>query len=140
MDAGLLPPIGKRIPYYNGGGRVLQMLQARCAVRGWIIAALPLGGQDDVGMGYLHSLIESFLMSLYERGHGGQGEGGAKESMFYCKRYASSSGLNSSNLDFLPIRNVEEEVEVAIGGVVGAVPVGKESALHTNTFRCYSVF
>lgn len=75
MDAGLLPPPGKRIPFYQGGGRVLQMLQARCAIRGWIIACLPLGGQDDVGNGYILSLIESFMMSLYERAHGATGEG-----------------------------------------------------------------
>jgi hypothetical protein len=75
LDAGLLPPVGKRIPYYQGGGRVLQMLQARCAIRGWIMAALPLGGQDDVGGGYIHGLIESFMMSFYERGHGASGEG-----------------------------------------------------------------
>ena len=75
IDAGLLPPIGKRITFFQGGGRVLQMIQARCAVRGWITACLPLGGQDDVGGGYIHSLIESFMMSFYERGHGAFGEG-----------------------------------------------------------------
>jgi len=123
MDAGLLPPVGKCITFFHGGGRVLQMLQARCAIRGWIIACLPLGGQDDVGQGYIHSLIESFLMSLYERGHGAYGEGGAKGSMFYTKRYSVSSGLNSTNLDFLPVRNVEDAVDVAIGGVMAAVPV-----------------
>jgi hypothetical protein len=74
MDSRLLPPMNARLPYYMGG-RVLQFVQARCAIRGWIVAALPLGGQDDVGTGYLLSLFESFLMSLYERGHGGQGEG-----------------------------------------------------------------
>ena len=75
IDAGLLPPIGKRITFFQGGGRVLQMIQARCAVRGWVTACLPLGGQDDVGGGYIHSLIESFMMSFYERGHGAFGEG-----------------------------------------------------------------
>jgi hypothetical protein len=74
MDARLLPPMNARLPFYQGG-RVLQFLQARCAIRGWINAALPIGGNDDVGAGYLHVLIESFLMSLYERGHGGFGEG-----------------------------------------------------------------
>lgn len=74
MDARLLPSVGCRLPYYNGG-RVLQMLQARCAVRGWITAALPLGECDDVGFGYIHALVESFLMSIYERGHGAYGEG-----------------------------------------------------------------
>lgn len=48
--------------------------------------------------------------------------GGAKGSMFYSKRYSANSGLNSANLDFLPIQNIEEIVEV-MG--VGAVPVGK---------------
>jgi len=74
MDSRLLPPVGSRLPFHQGG-RVLQFLQARSVVRGWITAALPLGGCDDVGMGYLLALIESFLMSIYERGHGAQGEG-----------------------------------------------------------------
>lgn len=74
MDSRLLAPVRSRLPYYQGG-RVLQFLQARSAVRGWITAALPLGGNDDVGMGYLPSLIESLMMSLYERGHGAHGEG-----------------------------------------------------------------
>jgi hypothetical protein len=74
MDSRLLPPVGYRLPFYQGG-RVLQFLQARCAVRGWITAALPVGGHDDVGTGYIFSLVESLIMSLYERGHGGQGEG-----------------------------------------------------------------
>lgn len=74
MDSRLLPPVGKRLPFHCGG-RTLQFLQARCAIRGWITAALPLGGSDDVGHGYLFSLFESFLMSLYERGHGAHGEG-----------------------------------------------------------------
>lgn len=43
--------------------------------------------------------------------------------MFHCKRYASTSGLNSSNLDFLPVQNIEE-IDVSIGGL-GAVPVGE---------------
>jgi hypothetical protein len=74
MDSRLLPPVGYRLPFYQGG-RVLQFVQARCAVRGWINAALPLGGNDDIGFGYLLTLVESFIMSLYERGHGGFGEG-----------------------------------------------------------------
>jgi hypothetical protein len=81
MDSRLLPPVGARLPFYQGG-RVLQFLQARCAVRGWITAALPMGGHDDVGTGYLLAVIESFLMSLYERGHGGQGEG--RFHAFFC--------------------------------------------------------
>jgi hypothetical protein len=51
------------------------MIQARCIIRGWITATLPLGESDDVGFGYIYTLIESFLMSLYERGHGAFGEG-----------------------------------------------------------------
>lgn len=74
MDSRLLPPIGSRLPYYQGG-RVLQLMQARCAIRGWISATLPLGGGDDVGSGYILTLIEAFIMSMYERGHGAHGEG-----------------------------------------------------------------
>ena len=74
MDARLLPPVGHRLSYHHGG-RVLQFLQARCAIRGWTIAAIPLGGRDDVGQGYIHTLIESLMISLYERGHGSHGEG-----------------------------------------------------------------
>jgi hypothetical protein len=163
LDARLLPPVGHRLPYHQGG-RVLQFLQARCAIRGWITAALPLGGRDDVGYGYIHVLIESFLMSLYERGHGAYGEGkrslccvdcvvfafmaddcrnlppslimcafllllkkikgGARGGVFFTKRFATNSGLNSSNLEFLPVQNIEDtEMDVVIGGVVGAVPV-----------------
>lgn len=74
LDSRLLPPVNARLPFYHGG-RVLQFLQARCAIRGWTIAALPIGGNDDVGAGYLHIFVESFIMSIYERGHGGFGEG-----------------------------------------------------------------
>jgi len=74
FDSKMLPPPGSRMPYY-AGGRAVQMVQARSAIRGWVTAALPLGGNDDVGMGYLLTLVEAFIMSLYERGHGGQGEG-----------------------------------------------------------------
>jgi hypothetical protein len=45
--------------------------------------------------------------------------------MFYVKRYAAGSGLNSSNLDFLPVANVEESADAAIGGIMAAVPVGE---------------
>lgn len=83
---------------------------------------MPLGGEDDVGFGYLHGLVEALLFSLYERGHGGYGEGGGKGGFFYSRRYAPSSGLNSSQLDFLPIRNVED---MSFVGGVAAVPVGK---------------
>ena len=51
-------------------------------------------------------------------------KGGAKGSVFFTKRFASSSGLNSSNLDFLPVQNIEEvDFDVVVGGVIGAVPV-----------------
>lgn len=122
-DARLLPPSTARLPYSMGGGRVLQFLQARAAIRGWIRAALPLGGEDDVGFGYLHSLVEALLISLYERGHGGYGEGGGKGGFFYNRRYAPTSGLNSHQLDFLPIRNIEDMTYVGAG--VAAVPIGK---------------
>jgi len=125
MDSRNLPPPGYRLPYY-AGGRVLQFLQARCVIRGWITAALPMGTfYDDIGMGYIHSVFESFLMSLYERGHGAIGEGGARGSAYYSKRFAISSGLNSPNLDFLPVVNVEEEELDA--GILGAVAVGKKT-------------
>lgn len=135
MDSRLLPPPRCRLPFH-AGGRVLQCLQARCAVRGWITAALPLGGHDDVGYGYIHSVIESFLMSLYERGHGAYGEGGAKGSVFFSKRYAVGSGLNSRNLDFLPVVNIEESEFDMIGGIVGAVPT--EDRNNEQLFRTAS--
>jgi hypothetical protein len=128
LDSKLLHPVGQRLPFF-GGGRVLQFAQARCAIRGWIISALPLGGSDDVGHSYLHSLIESLIMSLYERAHGAFGEGGSRHSFFFSTRYAISSGLNSKNMDFLPVTNVEEEdIAFAVGpgfGGVGALPAGK---------------
>lgn len=49
--------------------------------------------------------------------------GGAKGGIFHSRRYATGSGLNSSNLDFLPVRNIED-MDVVLGGVT-AVPVGK---------------
>jgi hypothetical protein len=48
--------------------------------------------------------------------------GGAKGSFLFSKRYSANSGLNSANLDFLPIQNIED-MDVVIEGV-GAVPVG----------------
>ena len=121
MDSTLLPPPGMRLPYYEGG-KYLQFLQARNAIRGWVRSALPLGSNDDVGQGYLLCVIESFLMGLYEKGHGAIGEGGGKGSFFYTKRYAISSGLNSPNLDFLPLVNIEDD-EI-IGGGLGAIAIG----------------
>lgn len=124
LDARLLPPVNHRLPYHHGG-RVLQCMQARCAIRGWITAAVPLGARDDVGQGYILTLIESLIMSLYEQGHGAHGEGGGKGGVFFSKRFALRSGLNSSNLDFLPVQNIEDaDYDVGIiGGVIGAVPV-----------------
>ena len=40
------------------------------------------------------------------------------------------------NLDFLPVRNIDEAADVAIGGMMAAVPVGK---FHTNTIDHVSV-
>jgi len=128
IDSTLLPPLGHRFPFYSGG-RVLQLLQARCAIRGWINAALPLGGTDEVGYGYIHTLFEEFIMSLYEKAHGAFGEGGSRHSFFYTKRFAISSGLNSRNMDFLPVHNVEEEdlaFGIALGGL-GALPAEERS-------------
>jgi len=48
--------------------------------------------------------------------------GGARGGAFFTKRFASSCGLNSANLDFLPVQNIEE-IDVVVGGVIGAVPV-----------------
>lgn len=53
-------------------------------------------------------------MGLYERGHGAFGEGGGRGGFFYTKRFAIGSGLNSPNLDFLPLLNIEEE-DVVMG-------------------------
>lgn len=128
IDSRLLSPPGYRLPFHNGG-RVLQFLQARCAVRGWITAAIPLSGGDDVGYGYILMLIESFLMSLYERGHGAYGEGGAKGGLFFTNRYTAGSGLNSPTFDFFPIPSIEEG-ELDSGGVTGAVPVEDRTADH----------
>jgi hypothetical protein len=83
LDSRMLPPTGSRLPFYQGG-RVLQCLQARCAIRGWIVASLPLGGKDDVGGGYIFALAESLLMSLYERGNGAHGEGMALIAYWCC--------------------------------------------------------
>ena len=115
IDSCLMPPPGMRLPFYQEG-RTLQFIQARNAIRGWVRSAISLGNDDDVGQGYLHVLIETFLMSLYERGHGAFGEGGGKGSFFYTKRYAIGCGLNSMNLDFLPLLNIEDD-EVVSGGV-----------------------
>ena len=127
LDARLLPPIQTRLPYYNGigdsGGRVLQFLQARNAVRGWITASLPLGGGgggDEVGHGYILRLFESLLMSCYERGHGAVGEGGGRDGVFCTRRYAQHSGLNSTNLDFLPIHNMWDDYSMMMEGFGGS--------------------
>lgn len=88
FDSALLPPPGHRLPFHCGG-RALQLAQARAAIRGWIVAALPLGSQDDIGQGYLHCLVESVLVGLYEKGHGAWGEGGARGSYFFSPRFAN---------------------------------------------------
>jgi hypothetical protein len=49
--------------------------------------------------------------------------GGAMGSMFFSKRYTAGSGLNSPNLDFFPIQNIED-MDIVLGAL-GAVPVGK---------------
>ena len=135
IDASLLPPPGLRLPFH-AGGRQLQFLQARSAVRGWIRSALPLGGTDEIGQGYLHCVVEAFIMSLYERGHGAFGEGGGRGGYYYSDRYATGSGLNSRNLDFLPIVNVEDEDSAGMmgmgGGMLGAVPIGELSNIERD--------
>ena len=149
FDSALLPPPGHRLPFHCGG-RVLQLAQARAAIRGWIVAALPLGSQDDIGQGYLHCLIESVLMGLYEKGHGAWGEGGARGSYYFSPRFAVGSGLNSPSLDFLPLPNVDEDTD---GGMLGrgiaAVPTEDKGHLwrsvangtesHTGSLDEYSL-
>ena len=123
LDSNLLPPQKHRLPFH-AGGRVLQMAQARSAIMGWIVSSLPLGGEDDVGQGYIHALFCAQLMDIYERTHGGSGEGGGKSSHFYVERFAVSSGLNGCGyLDFLPVKNVEEEE--MMGGLGSGLAVGK---------------
>lgn len=129
MDSNLLPSPGTRLPYYSGG-RAVQLLQARCAIRSWITAAISLGGQDDVGHSYILTLFEQFMMSLYERSHGAYGEGGSKHSFYYSKRFSLQSGLNSKNLVFFPVANMEEEEDIHGVGSIGGLPMeekGKES-------------
>lgn len=127
LDSKLLHPIGFRMPFFKGG-RALQFAQARCAVRGWVTAALSLGGIDDVSNSYLHKVIENFIMSLYERAHGSCGQGGSKHGFFFSKRYALISGLNSKNMDFLPVNNVEEEEMYVpiMANAVGSLPVDEK--------------
>ena len=132
IDSTLLPPPGMRLPYYDGG-RYLQFIQARNAIRGWIRAALPLGYGDDVGQSYLHCMVETFIMSLYERGHGAYGEGGGKGSYYYTKRYAIGSGLNSPNLDFLPLVNVEDEDVAGVVEEKGKEHLWRSSSNGTET-------
>jgi hypothetical protein len=51
------------------------------------------------------------------------GEGGGKGGAYFTQRYAGGTGLNSLNLDFLPIQNIEEtDFDTVVGGIVGAVP------------------
>ena len=150
MDSKLLPSPGTRLPYYSGG-RTLQFLQARCAVRSWITASISLGGQDDVGHSYILALFEQFMMSLYERSHGAYGEGGSKHSFYYSKRFSAQSGLNSKNLAFFPVANMEEDDDIhGIGSITG-LPVeekGKDylwrnanngTESHTSSLDEYSI-
>ena len=60
-------------------------------------------------------------MSLYARGHGAYGEGGGKRGVFYTKRFACTSWLNSSNLDFLPVKNIKD-IDFYVK-IVGALPI-----------------
>jgi hypothetical protein len=126
FDSSLLNPPSFRMPFYSGG-RALQFLQARAAINGWITAAIPLGGDDDIGHSYIHRLFECLLMSFYERSNGAFGEGGSKMSFFFCERYAKKSGLKSPNIDFLPIYNIEEDAfnMNATHGATGMAQVGE---------------
>lgn len=130
LDSHLLPPLNHRLPFH-AGGRVLQMAQARNAILGWVLSSLPLGGEDDVGQGYIHHLMTSQLMEIYERAHGGSGEGGGKASHFHVERFVITSGLNGCGfLDFLPVQNVEEdEMMGGLGSVGLAVEEKKKEEL-----------
>ena len=114
---------------------MVQLLQARIAVRGWVRAALPLGVDggdrpvDEIGDGYLHTLVEALIISLYERAHGAVGEGGGGEeySFYHCRRLVSGCGLHRPSLEFLSeLENIEEEDHDvgAHGAVLGALPEG----------------
>jgi len=150
FDSALLPPPGHRLPFHCGG-RALQLAQARAAIRGWVMAALPLGSQDDIGQGYLHCLVESVLMGLYEKGHGAWGEGGARGSYYFSPRFAIGSGLNSPSLEFLPLPNVDEDTDGGgmLGGGVATVPTEDKGHLwrsaangtesHTGSLDEYSL-
>lgn len=80
-------------------------------------------GKGKVGLNENEcSRVEPFVCLRIILLHSATEPGGAKGGCFYSKRYSVFSGLNSANLDFLPVQNIEDEV--IIGGV-GAVPVGK---------------
>jgi len=117
MDSRLLPPLNCRLPYYQGG-RVIQFLQARCAIRGWITASLPLGGNDDVGNGYIYSLMESFIMSVYERGHGEHGQGNECQVLLF--HLLSNVAFISKSLVF----HVQEEQRVVCSLAEGMLSAG----------------
>lgn len=109
LDASLLPPPSKRLPFYCGG-RTLQLAQARCAITGFVRKGVALGGgQDDAGEGWMFQLFISQLLSIYLKAYGGSGEGGGPDSHFYVARYASVSGSNSPSMEFLGFANVEND-------------------------------
>jgi hypothetical protein len=138
LDSLLLPPVHKKLPYYTGG-RNLQLVQASSAIGGWVKLALPLGDEDHVGNGYIHELVTSVLMSLYERAYGSFGQGGAKGGMFCSGRFASESNLD------LNVTNMEESeamLETADHDRYGyylwrTAANGSES--HTGTFDEFQV-
>ena len=153
IDARLLFPPKYRLPFYNGGGRVLQFHQAKCAFWGWIIAQLPLGrsdnnttkednddtmNDDDVGESYIHTLFLHQITSIYERACGATCEGGSKYSFFYNGNI-SGAGLNSPVLDLLPVKNVDDDDEIhdtTHSGLAGASLYGIGSSVN-NTNSCF---
>lgn len=103
VDSRLLPPGKHRLPFHHGG-KVLQLLPSK------------MRGQT------LGDIRHSFGWKGRRR-QPAFGEGGGKGGAYFTQRYAGGSGLNSLNLDFLPIQNIEEtDFDTVVGGIVGAVP------------------
>ena len=150
LNGCMLPPISTstttmssspiRWPFYRGG-RDLQLLQARCAIRSWILSKVPIGGDDVVGNSYIHTLFECVLLSLYERVYGASGEGGGTDS-WYCiaKQMEHGVGLFHSPIfdSLFPITNCPDTSNSsANGGGHGGIP-GHSSSLD-DKFHSHSV-
>lgn len=142
LDARLLPPVYKRLPYYSGG-RTLQISQARNVIWMWVKSTISIGSDvndltidppdspdigdvDEVGDGYLLEVFFQYLSYLYELAYGASGEGGSSCSMFYTARYAEADPRYPSLVDnILGMENVEEdEADIALGVVGNATVAG----------------